>query len=381
MFNYDMANFYRKAVKDFANEQRPLGGITEIAPSTGIDDRGYGDQSGPLGWELAFPFLQKQLYEFYGDKRIIEENYQGLQKQIEFLKSQAKNNLFYWDISDHASIDPKPESFSASAFYYHHVKLAAEFAGLLGKRDDSLKYAKLHLQIKNNIINQFYVPGTGRFDNGTQAAQLFALWYDLSPEKEKTFDVLVKELERHNWHLTTGIFGTQMFFDVMRTNDRNDIAYRVVNQKDFPGWGHMLDKGATTLWESWDFPETVPSRNHPMFGSVDEWFYRSLLGINYDAPGFEKIIIKPQPTGNLTEAKGSYQSVRGRIISDWKIERGQFVFKVTIPVNTTAQIFLPSRENAAVTEGGKSVNNVRYENGYAVLQVGSGDYSFTSTIK
>jgi alpha-L-rhamnosidase len=378
LYNYDMANFYRKAIKDFANEQRPQGGITEIAPFTGIDDRGYGDLSGPLGWQLAFPFLQKQLYEFYGDRRIIEQNYPTLQKQLQFLKSQAKNNLFYWDISDHASIDPKPESFSASVFYYHHVKLAAEFAGLLGKKEDSVKYSKLQNQIKERIMEQFYVPGTGRFDNSTQAAQLIALWYDLSPEKEKSFEVLLKELERHQWHLTTGIFGTQMFFDVMRKNERNDIAYRIVNQKDFPGWGYMLDKGATTLWESWDFPETVPSRNHPMFGSIDEWFYRSLLGINSAAPGFEKIIIKPQPAGDLKSAKGSYQSIRGKIDVDWKIESNQFKLNVAVPVNTVAEVWIPSKENSTVMENGKAADHVRYEKGYAVVNVGSGSYAFTA---
>jgi alpha-L-rhamnosidase len=376
MYNYDMAHFYQKAVKDFANEQRPKGGMTEIAPFTGIDDRGYGDLSGPLGWQLAFPFLQKRLFEFYSDKKVIVENYAAFQKQLEFLKSQAKNDLFYWDISDHASIDPKPESFSASAFYYHHVKLAAEFAGLLGKKEDSVRYSKLNNRIKQRIVDQFYVPGTGRFDNGTQAAQLFALWYDLSPEKEKSLDVLLKELERHQWHLTTGIFGTQMFFDVMRIYDRGDIAYRVADEKDFPGWGHMLDKGATTLWESWDFPETVPSRNHPMFGSIDEWFYRSLLGINSAAPGFEKIIIKPQP-GNLKWARGTYESIRGKITSDWKIEGNQFTLTVSIPVNTTAEIWIPSKENTAVMESGKTVNNVRHEKGYAFFRVGSGSYSFS----
>jgi alpha-L-rhamnosidase len=378
-YNYDMAQFHAKAVKDFANEQRPQGGITEIAPFTGIDDRGYGDLSGPLGWQLAFPFLQKQLYDFYGDKRIIEQHYPMLQKQIQFLKSQAKNNLFYWDISDHASIDPKPESFSASAFYYHHVKLAAAFAGLLGKKEDSVKYNKLQSQIKERIIEQFYVPGTGRFDNSTEAAQLIALWYDLSPEKEKSFEVLLKELERHAWHLTTGIFGTQMFFDVMRENERNDIAYRVVNQKNFPGWGHMLDKGATTLWESWDFPETVPSRNHPMFGSIDEWFYRSLLGINSAAPGFEKIIIKPQPAGDLKSAKGSYESIRGKIEVAWRIEGNQFKLNVSIPVNTLAEVWIPSKENTPVIESGKVTDNMRFEKGYAVVKMGSGSYAFTST--
>ena len=158
MYKFDMAQFYSKALHYFANEQRPEGGITEIAPFTGIADRGYGDESGPLGWELAFPYLQKQLYEFYGDKRIIENNYETFVKQIKFLQSKTVDGLLYWGISDHEALDPKPEAFTSAAFYYHHIKLAEEFAGILNKKEDSIKYNKMANQIKNAIIKTFLVP-------------------------------------------------------------------------------------------------------------------------------------------------------------------------------------------------------------------------------
>jgi alpha-L-rhamnosidase len=222
------------------------------------------------------------------------------------------------------------------------------------------------------------VRGTGRFDNATQSAQLFALWYGFSPEKEKTFDVLMKELERHRWHISTGIFATKMLFDVLREQDRNDIAYRVAAQPDYPGWLHMINKGATTLWESWHHPGTVYSCNHPMFGSVDEWMYRSLLGINAAAPGFEKIVIKPQPVDDLTWASGAYESVRGVIGSQWKKENGQFILTVKIPANTSAEVWVPSK--GMVTENGKAVQVLRNENGYAVIATGSGEYTFTAAL-
>jgi alpha-L-rhamnosidase len=288
LYNYDMANFYRKTVRDFANEQQPDGGITEIAPYTGIADRGYGGHSGPLGWQLAFPYLQKRLYEFYGDKRIIEENYAGIQKQMEFLKNHEVAGLFHWDISDHESLDPRPEAFTAASFYYHHARLAAEFAGILGKAEDSMTYEKLSQRISNAIVSKYLVPATGRFDNGTQAAQLFALWYGFGNERDKTMAVLQQEIERHKGHLSTGIFATKMLFDVAREEDKNNMAYQVADQRSFPGWGHMLAEGATTLWESWKKPDNATSMNHPMFGSISEWFYRSLLGINPAAPGFQK---------------------------------------------------------------------------------------------
>ena len=311
MYNYNMAQFYRKTVQDFAAEQRPSGAITEIAPYTGIADRGYGDDSGPLGWELAFPYVQKKLYEYYGDKQIIAGNYEGFSKQMAFLQSKAVNGLFHWDIGDHEALDPRAEAFSAASFYYHHAKLAEEFAGVLGKEDDVKKWSKLAAQIKSAIVRKYLVPGTGRFDNATQGAQLFALWYGFGSETQNTWQVFLSEVARHKGHLSTGIFSTKFLFDVTRLRDTSALAYSIVNQVDYPGWLYMLNNGATTLWETWAYPERFPSQNHPMFGSVDEWFYRSLLGINGTSPGFETVDIKPQPAGDLTWAKGSYRSVRG----------------------------------------------------------------------
>ncbi|MGL6269751.1 MAG: family 78 glycoside hydrolase catalytic domain, partial [Chitinophagaceae bacterium] len=141
MYNYNMAVFYKKTIQDFANDQQPDGGITEIAPYTGIADRGYGGESGPLGWQLAFCYLQKKIYEQYGDSRIIEQQYPAFKKQMEFLQTKAINGLYHWDIGDHESLDSRIEAFSAACFYYHHVLLATEFARILNIKEDSVKYA------------------------------------------------------------------------------------------------------------------------------------------------------------------------------------------------------------------------------------------------
>jgi alpha-L-rhamnosidase len=379
-YNFDMSQFYRKSVQDFANEQLPDGGITEIAPHTGIADRGYGGDSGPLGWELAFPFLQGLLYDFYGDREIVEKNYEGVVRQIAFLQSKAVDGLFYWDIGDHETLDPKAEGFSASSFYYHHALLAARFAGILDKDEDSVKYARLSGDIRDAIVKKYLIPGTGRFDNGTQAAQIFALWYDLSPEKEKTLKVLSDEFARHEGHVSCGIFGVKMMFDALRINNRNDIAYAAANAKGFPGWRYMLDKGASTLWETWEYPEKYPSQNHPMFGSVSEWFFRSLLGINAASPGFKKIVLKPQPAGDLTWARGTFRSVRGGITSDWKLNGKQFLWSVSIPPNTNALVCIPSADGKNITRDGVATTNFKYEGGYVIIEIPSGDYTFGSRL-
>lgn len=380
LYNYDMGNFYRKTIQDFENDQQPNGAFTEIAPYTGIADRGYGGESGPLGWQLAFSYLQKKLYDQYGDKRIIEKHYPSFVKQLNFLQANAKQGLYHWDIGDHEALDPRAEAFSAACFYYHHALLAKQFASILKIKDDSVKYTKLSNSIKNNIIRKYLVPTTGRFDNATQGAQIFALWYDLSPEKEKSFDVLMQEFARHKWHVATGIFSTMMIFDLLRESNQNDIAYKIANQQDFPGWGYMLANDATTLWESWEKPSSA-SYNHPMFGSIDEWFYRSLLGINSLEPGFKKIQIKPQPA-ELSWAKGSYESIHGTIESEWKKSDHSFDLNISIPVNTTAEVYVLANDKSKISESDKTIyahkefSFLRYQDGYAVFKVGSGHYHF-----
>jgi len=386
-YNYDMSNFYRKVVQDFANDARPNGGMTEIAPSTGIAIEGMGDGTGPPGWQLAFPFGLKILYDYYGDLQSVEKYYGVLKKQVEFMHSVTPDNIVKRDISDHESLDPKPVSLSATAFYYHHVKILAEFAHLLRRNADAGSYDALAGEIKGAFVNRFLKQGTGVFDSGTQAAQLIPLYYDLVPDSEKNAamnQLLTEIYNKHHGHLSTGIFGTKFLFDVLRRENRNDVAYSVANQRDFPGYGNMLAHGATTLYESWKYPDTVNSQNHPMFGSVSEWFYKSILGINALAPGFAQFEIKPQPAGNLTWAKGYYDAVVGRIVSDWKIEGTHFTLHVSIPANTKATIYIPSLPNKQIWETGKpafqsaGLKFKEYKGNYAEFEAQSGEYVFES---
>ncbi|GAA4306795.1 family 78 glycoside hydrolase catalytic domain [Compostibacter hankyongensis] len=384
MFDFNMANFYRKTLQDDVNDQRSGGGFTETAPYVGIADSGPGDHSGPMGFQLSFPYLMEQLYNFYGDKRLIAQYYKAFRREVEFLREHTENYLSDADLGDHESLDKPSKAFTASAFYYHHVKLIAAFAKLLGKKADAERYGALENRIRQAIIRRFYTAGTGKFDSASQSAQAFGLWYGLvvGQEKKKSLDILLDNIDRHDVHLTTGIFGTKMLLDLLRREDRNDVAYRIADQRTFPGWGYMIDHGATTLWETWAYSDNVYSQDHPMFGSVNEWFYRSLLGINPGAPGFKKIIIKPQPAGDLTYAQGSYLSVRGPITSSWKIAGSRFQLQIRIPANTTAEVWLPAASDKHITESGKPVSGIpgiafqRMEGNYAVFNIGSGEYRF-----
>ncbi len=184
--------------------------------------------------------------------------------------------------------------------------------------------------------------------------------------------------------MSTGIFGTKFMFDVFRKENRNDVSYSVADQRTFPGWGNMLAHGATTLYETWIYPDTVSSQNHPMFGSISEWYYKSLLGINATAPGFTKFEIKPQPAGDLTWAKGHYDAIVGRISSEWEIKGTNLYLKVSVPANTLAKIYVPALSENDILESDKPISEAfgltfnQFHDGYAIFDASSGEYSFLS---
>ncbi len=389
MLNFDMARFYAKAAQDLVDSVRSNGGFTETSPYVGISDEGLGDKSGPIGWGTAQPLLLWQLHQYYGDTRLLEQQYEATRRWIALLHSVAKEGILDNGISDHESLVPKPRALTGTAFYYFNVKLFGQLARLLGKDVDATEAEAKAEFIKAAFNRRFLQPGTGRYDAGTQACQAFALYMGLTPAAEtpRALEVLVQDIEKtHGGHLSTGIFGTKYMLQVLTDLGRSDVAYVIANQRTFPGWGHMLEKGATTLWEHWEFSDNTFSHSHPMFGSVSEWFYKALAGIRpaQDAVGFDRIVIEPQPVGDLKWVKANYDSVRGRISVAWTKESGQFKLRLHVPVGTTATVILPSGNPAGVSESGKPLDRAKgirlvgAGDRRITVQVESGDYSFVS---
>ncbi len=395
MNNFDMSNFYQKSVRDFERDALPDGAMTECAPDNSINERGFEKGAGPVGWTLAHPFLLWQLYKYYGNLDIVREQYPALKKLVDFLHDHSPDNLVMDGIGDHNSVDERPRPVSATSAYYHHVIILAKFAEILGKTDDAARYNKLAEDIKQAFIDKFVDKETGNVYTGYEACQVFALYYDLLPPnlRRKAMQQLLNEIqvERHG-HLTTGIFSTKMMLNYLSDQGRDDISFLMLNQRDFPGYGYMIENGATTLWENWDIQEH-DSKNHPMFGSVSEWFYKSVLGIQQSdsSVAFSDIVIKPSIVGDLTWAKGSYHSVRGKISSSWERSGSEVNLEVTIPANAKATIYIPVLENALpdIYEGdvqllskGKAkdpepdVKLVRLNSRAAIFTVGSGTYRF-----
>lgn len=388
MLNFDMHGFYTKAAWDFVDAVRPNGGFTETAPFVGISDEGLGEKSGPVGWGTAQPLLLAQLREYYGERQLLEAQYAASKRWLGLLQSCAKEGILDNGISDHESLAPKPRALTGTAFYYANARLLEQIARTLGKEADAREAAALSESIKKAFNDRFLKRGTGQYDIGSQACQAFALFYNLVPEDERqrALDVLIADLAKHEHHLTTGIFGTKYLLAALTDAGRADLAFRIVNQRTFPGWGHMLEQGATTLWEHWEFSDNTFSHNHPMFGSVSEWFFKALAGIQPapDAVGFDTIVIKPQPVGDLRSVQAYHDTVRGRIASEWQRADGKLTLRVAIPVGAEAIVHVPVTDPNRVKEGGRpagSVPGVRYlrvEEGAAVFAIGSGEYEFTA---
>jgi alpha-L-rhamnosidase len=277
-------------------------------------------------------------------------------------------------------------------------------AGILGRQDDAAKYTRLAAAIRKAFNRDFLNGQTKQYANGSQTALSCALYQGLvePADVDAVLGNLVANVEMRGNHLDCGILGTKYLLHALADNGRADVAFKVTAQTTQPSWGYWIKQGATTLWEKWD--DSDGSHNHVMFGDVSAWFFKSLAGIRPDesGPGFKKIIIKPAIVGDLTWVKCDYDSIHGKIVSNWKRDRDKLTMDVTIPVNTTAVVYIPAKDEAGVTESGPStsllrqdsgqvragkpaakadgVKFLRMENGAAVYEVGSGAYQFQSTL-
>ncbi|TWU45436.1 Bacterial alpha-L-rhamnosidase [Novipirellula aureliae] len=380
MYNYDMANFYAKAVTDWDDAKLEDGMLTDTAPSVGIQYCG-------VGWAMPHPQTQLKLYQYYGDKRIIEQQYQTSKQWLDLVTKSTPTHIVSRGLSDHESLTERPAGPMVTPLYYQSAKMLAKMASLLGYNEDVEKYERLSENIKKAYNEKFVDVSSGQASPGTQASQSFALFSEILPEAQRplAMEYLLNDIEKHDRHLTTGIFGTRYLLELLSQHDSGQVAYDIVNQKTFPSWGYMLENGATTLWEHWKENDNTFSHNHPMFGSVSQWFYNWLGGIqpHPDALGFDKIVIRPQMPKDLQWVECSYDSVRGKITSNWRKNSGTTTMQIEIPVNTVATVYLPCLDTEAIKESGQRIDQAegvvfeRIEKNAAIYRVESGRYEFS----
>jgi len=385
IYNFMPAGIYTKWINDLDDEQQPDGRLPGIVPTSGW---GYSWGNGPA-WDSAFELIPFYLYEYYGDAKPLRDHFAGIKRYVDYLASRATNNIVSIGLNDWAPFNTKtPADITDTAYFYRDTLVVALAAKLLGKTDDASEYAARAEQIKKSFNEHFFHADSGTYGNGSQTSLSCALYQDLAePATEnRVLENLVANVEKQNGHIDTGILGAKYILNTLTDHGRSDVAYRMASQKDLPSWGWWIEQGATTLWETW---RGVASRNHIMYGDVSAWFYKALAGINADpnAPGFKHFFISPHPVGDLTFARGEYDSIHGKIVSDWKIKNDKLFLNAVVPPNTTATICVPDAKLAEVRESGRPAMKINGVTSFsqtasgADFEVESGEYLFTSPMK
>jgi hypothetical protein len=348
-----------------------------------------------LEWGSAGIIVPWQQYEFDGDREMLRRHYEVMKKYVAYLGTTATNNIVDHGLGDWYDLGPKapgvaqltPVALAATAFYFYDTWVLSQIAALLGETNDAAQFESRTGQIYAAFNREFFDPTNCSHATGSQCANAIPLVMGLvdATNRAGVLDAIVRDVRAHTNALTAGDVGYRYLLRALADGGRSDVIFDMNNQSDKPGYGYQLKQGATSLTEAWN-ARRGSSQDHFMLGQIQEWFYHDLAGIGCDptGPGFEKIVINPQPAGNLTWVKASYVSIRGKIVSDWKRDGDKFILNVTIPANTTATVFVPAKSAESVTEDGQPVtpgNGVtflRMENDRAVFAIESGKYEFES---
>jgi len=388
MHNFDARNFYYKWIQDIIGAQEVESGYV---PNGAPWQPGCG---GGVAWGAAISIMPWEFYQHYGDKDILDDSYFAMKEYIRYMQiwvddegimySQRTGRdgkpLKWFNLGDWVPPGELPPDDLVHTFYFWRcTDITAKTAEVLGNKKEARKYSELAEATRQAFWKRFYNSEEGSY--GPAGGNIFALKMGVPVDQhEKVIAALKKDIQKNDGHLDTGIFGTQFFFEVLSENGLHEMAYGAMNKKDEPSYGRWLELGATTSWENWN---TDGSHNHPMFGGGMTWFYRKLAGIQTDEnePGYRHIIFKPQPVSDLSSCKYFTETSLGTAGIDWEQDATAFSMKVEVPVGARATIYIPASKGQKVHENGAelttAVKEVGWENGYLVLETGSGDYQFT----
>lgn len=363
-YNMDVSRFFSKYVWDMVDCQQPSGAFTDVAPDAGWiryknwstrlnwfapDNSGWGDAGVIIPWTI---------YLMYGDTRILETHYEAMVKWVNYLKNTTDELVRpgYANYADWLSIGADtPNEVLASAYFAYSTKLLAQIAGVLGKTEDADQYQALFGDIAK-AFRKAFVAEDGRIHGDTQTVYVLALQFGILTENQskQALEHLVKDIQGRGNRLSTGFLGVGYLLPALTDNGSLDVAYNLLQQEAFPSWMYSIKHGATTIWERWDGwtedqgfqTPSMNSFNHYSLGSVGEWMFRYMAGIEVDPeqPGFQHVIISPKPGGNLSWVKASYESLYGCIKVEWQLsDEGSFRLQVDVPANTTATIRMPDQ--------------------------------------
>ncbi|MDR3677653.1 MAG: family 78 glycoside hydrolase catalytic domain [Acidobacteriota bacterium] len=392
LYNYDAAAVYRNYMFDMIDAQEANGHVPPIIPTDGWGLTKPGgaphDFSDPW-WGGTLPYVAWKLYDYYGDRRALEEAYVPMKRWVDYLGTTAKDHLVNWGLGDwlevrvdvHRRLTPKV--ITSTAGYYYCANAVARAAELLGQSGDAQTYAQLAGEIKSSFNEHFFNPATGQYAPSTQASLALPLYLDMVPggQRQLVLQNLIEDIHAHKDHLTTGFVGVMPMLHGLADWGYPGLAYTVAMQEDVPGFLPMVAHGEKTMGESVE--SDIGTRLHPFGTCIGSFLYQDIAGIHPDrsAPGFRHIIIRPV-LGNLTWAKARYDSINGPIAVAWQRNSSSFTLHVSIPPNTTATVDLPAKSEQSVTERGKpllhapGVKVLQGETTQVKVNIGSGEYDF-----
>ena len=381
--NYDMTQFWTKYVGDIETNRRSRNGIVEdMAPGKRQEPGEHPD------WGSAFIQIPWYMYLYYGDTEVAREHYAGMKEFITHVEGLARDYIVYdgygdWCPPGGARPVDTPVALTSSAYFYFDAKIMSELAAVLGKPDDAAYYRGLAERILTAYNDMFYDSGQKTY--GSQTGDCFSLYLGLVPvgDEQAVADSIDRDInERRDGHHSTGITGSLHLYWALGKYGHGDTAYKLLQNTTYPSIGYLFSQGATTFWESWGVRKG--SLNHPMQGGFTVWFYQGIGGINPDPehPGYRHIIFRQPVTGPLTHAEARIRPLYGEIGSSWEKTPDTFAWEITVPVNTTATVYLPAANEHDITESGEPVMGSRdvritgHEAGATVVQIGSGTYRF-----
>lgn len=392
-YNFDLYQLYSKQVNDMMESQLENGLVPDIAPEFVAFDGGFRDSP---EWGSASVILPWMIYQWYGDVSVMRKAWPMMVRYAEYLKSKSDNPVLSHGLGDWYDLGPKfpgvaqltPKSLTATAIYYYDLKLLAEMASVLEKSDEYNRFSDWASEVKTAFNDQFFNPETGVISTGSQTAMAMPWCVGLVDEqyKDQVMQNLEDSIRVQGKPLTAGDVGFHYLVEALTNSGRSQLLFEMNNRDDVPGYGFQLKKGATALTESWAALENV-SNNHLMLGHLMDWFYNGLGGISQSktSVAYKEVVIKPEMVGDLTWVKSSYQSPYGEIRSDWEKSGKNVKMNITIPVNSTALVYIPFTKGSVIKEGGKDISTVKgieqiaEENGRKVVRIGSGEYSFTAS--
>jgi alpha-L-rhamnosidase len=396
-FNMDSYAFLSKYMLDLYSTQKQVGCVTNVIPAfseTSPASCGWGDATTIIPWTL---------YQFYGDKVILEQQYESMKLWVKYIYEvdektgghrMWRDGFHFGDWLGQDNENPQErfkggteDEYIASAYYYYSTTLVAKTAGILGNRKEEEYYKGLAEEIKQAIQAEYFTKN-GRLAITTQTAYVLALFMDFAPEASK--DRLVKDLKAklkiNNGYLKTGFIGTAYLCRALSDHGANEAAYRLLLNEDAPSWLYAVNMGGTTIWERWNSlladgsinGTDMNSFNHYSYGAIVEWMYRNMAGIRptEDQPGFKKTVIAPQPYYRISKVDAVYRSAAGTYESHWKIrEDGSFWMKVVIPFDAEATVLLPSSGQEA-----KLLKSGTYEFDYVPVEALIKEYSTWTSV-